>query len=113
MGEAVGGLTARMRFLALELDSPRPAPRVQNWGCTEETLSALEGGGAAVWGVLEKGVRGDSQPKRMAGLWWWSHAELPSWLWAVPAGRAGAWVPVQQTSGCSYPQPIPGHPLLI
>lgn len=111
MGEAVGGLTARMGFFALEPDSPRPAPQVQNWGCTKETLSALEGGGAAVWeGGLEKGVRGDTQPKRVAGLWWRSHAELASWLWAVPPGRAGAWVPVQQTSGHSYPQPVPRSP---
>lgn len=64
-------------------------------------------------GDMEKGVRGDCQPKRMAGLWWRSHAELASWRWAVPARRAGAWVPVQQTTGRSYAQPGPWSPLLI
>lgn len=38
---------------------------------------------------------------------------LASWLWAVPAGRAGAWVLVQQSSATPVPSPLPGHSLLI
>lgn len=42
----------------------------------------------------------------MAGLWLVeSHAELANWLWAVSAGRAGAWVPVQEAFSHSCPQP--------
>lgn len=48
----------------------------------------------------------------MAGLWWRSHAELASWLWAVPAGRAGAWVLSSRPPATSVPSLLPDHPLL-
>lgn len=48
VGEAVGGLTVRMGFFALEPDSPQPAPRAQNRGRTKETLISPCQGGAAV-----------------------------------------------------------------
>lgn len=110
-GEAVGGLTLlEWGSSPWSLTAPGRPPQVQDWGCTKEALSALEGGGAAVWGGLEKGVRGASQPKRMAGLWWRSHAGLAVGC----AGGAGRCLgPLQRTSGHSYPQPAPAHPLLF
>lgn len=69
MGEAVGGLAARMGFFALEPDRPPPAPRFRIWGAPKKHRLARDGGGAAVGGL--SGKRGTLIPssRRMAGLW--------------------------------------------
>lgn len=76
MGEAVGGLTARIAFFSLELTTPRWPPDSDFGVHQRNAAQPVTEKGLQLGGLWKTGYIVIPTSKRMAGLWWQSHAEL-------------------------------------